>query len=184
MDKETLALALADSAKTPAINGLERIGQLVQKQLELEYQVESLQNRLDEVQKELTQLQTQDLPKAMSDANCDRFDTADGFTVKVQTMYVANINKGDQLEVFDWMQESNFDGIIESNVKVAVGKGNRDAAKELMNELQASGQPAYLEESIHWATLRAFVREQVEAGKELHPKIKHHQLEKATIKRK
>jgi hypothetical protein len=184
MKENTLAMALADTIEAPTIGNANLIGDLVKRMKFLEAEKERLEDLLASTSKELEKVSTQDLPKAMADANCASFTTDDGFIIKVQTMYVANVNKGDQREVFDWLDENNFGGMIESNVKIALGKGNRAEALETAELLKNDGYAADLEENVHWATLRAFVREQVEAGAELHPKIKYHQLEKASIKRK
>lgn len=184
MSNDTLAMALADTVEAPNVGNANLIGDLIKRMTFLEAEKERLEELLGSVSQELEKISTKDLPKAMSDANCASFTTDDGFVIKVQTMYVANINKGDQREVFDWMSEKNFGGMIESSVKIALGKGNRAEALETAEQLKSEGYAADLEENVHWATLRAFVREQVEAGAQLHPKIKYHQLEKASIKRK
>ena len=184
-----LSEALAD-AKNPLTSEdkLKAVAHWVNRQVALEDWVESLEEQLKQANKELENVRDSKLPDALAEAGCSRFDTSDGITVKLENVYYGSIPKDQEFEIYDWMAENGHEGIIESSVVIPLGKGGHTRAKEVADallELSATLKihNVKIAEAIHWATLRAWCKEQTEEGAELHPDIKIHAVTRAKIKR-
>lgn len=186
MSNDTVSAALEDS-KTAEVSSekVKAIENLVTRQIELEDLVDRLENQLKIAKSDLQEVQDKLLPETMLDMNCSRFDTASGLVVKVEPAYYASIKKEDQKEVYDWIISQGNEGIIESNVLLPFGKGEHLAAADAAQRIHRDmGLAAEVKESIHWATLRAFARELIEEGQDVHPKLNVHQVNRAKIKRR
>ena len=188
VDQDVLAAALADvndEMAVPAIDKLQLVERLIKQQVHLEDLKESLEEQLKKVNKELELVMDKQLPDALMEAGCSRFDTAEGLVVKTQNCYYPSVKKADEPEVFDELAKMGHAGIISTSVVIDLGKGGHDEGKELLDRLQPllNKHTPVLSESIHWATFRAFAKEQIEADEILPENIKVHSFTRATIKR-
>jgi hypothetical protein len=118
----------------------------------------------------LRRVQEQDLPEAMDAVGMSKFVMDDGTTVTVKAFYAASIPDDRKEEAFDWLKEHDFDGMIKADVKVSFGKGEFEIAKSFVEFIRGFNEKAIdpeYKENVHWQTLRAFVKEQIEGGKPL-----------------
>jgi hypothetical protein len=187
MVDDVLAEALADAQSVEVSEDkIAVVGKLVQKQLALENKRTSLENALAACIRELEEVQDKQLPDAMMEAGCSRFDTDDGYIVKITHMYLPSILKADEAAVYEELSEAGHSGIIATNVIIPLGKGGHEEAKTIIEQIAEAGlnREAVLDETIHWSTFRAFAKEILEGGdEELPAKIKVHQIMRANIKR-
>lgn len=169
---DVLAMAQADAAKEePAPEDkLERIKFFGEKQRKLTKQIAETENNLSLLKENLRRVMEQDLPEAMDEVNMQKFVLDDGTTVTVKAFYAASIPEDRKEEAFEWLKEHNFDGMIKADVKVQFGKGEFEIAQSFMNFIRGFNEKAIdpeYKEQVHWQTLRAFVKEQIEGGKPL-----------------
>ena len=120
---------------------------------------------VEQLEQRITFITTKLLPAAMELANTDGFSSA-GKKVKLQDIYSANISAARQSAAHAWMREHNKDGLIKTTVSLDFGKG-QEAEATAARELLAANNIAYeTKEGVHPQTLKAFVKEQVEAEAE------------------
>jgi hypothetical protein len=170
--EDVLAMATADAEKEapPPEDQLKRIQFFGQKQRDLTKQIADLENTLSVTKEKLRRVQEQDLPEAMDAVGMSKFVMDDGTTVTVKAFYAASIPDDRKEEAFDWLKEHDFDGMIKADVKVSFGKGEFEIAKSFVEFIRGFNEKAIdpeYKENVHWQTLRAFVKEQIEGGKPL-----------------
>ncbi len=170
--EDVLAMAKADAAAEPPPpeDMLKKIQFFGDKQKQLTKQIADLENQTTIAKEKLRRVQEQDLPEAMDAVGMTKFSMEDGTEIKVKPFYAASIPEERKEEAFDWMKENNFDGMIKADVKVTFGKGEFEIAQAFVEFIRGFNQKAIdpeYKESVHWQTLRAFVKEQIEGGKPL-----------------
>ena len=172
---DVLAAALADATDDTVIasdDKLQAVSHWIKKQVLLEDLKESLETQLKQCEKDLAEVAEQKLPEALMQAGVKKFETEDGLGVKTETVYYPAVNKPDLPKFFEWLAEKENDGIVNADVIIPFGKGAYKEAKELKERLvslldefdiEVPEEPQ-VSGDIHWATFRAFAREQAEAG--------------------
>jgi hypothetical protein len=183
---DVLKQALADAeTAAPTQAKLATVEQLVAEQLRLEDLLERLEEKRKETQAFYDNVRDRKLPDALLEAGVTEFKTTAGMKVKVEKLYLASVTKDKAPKFYDWLEEQGHGGIIESNILIPFGKGDRESAKTLLESVKdlLNGVEPVLSDSIHWATLRAFAREQIEEGNDLPPELSVHQVDRAKITR-
>ena len=169
---DVLAMAQADAAKEEAApeDLLKRVEYFGKKQRDVMKQLAEAENQVELLKGQLRRIVEQDLPKVMDQAGMTSFTLEDGSKLTVKAFYSASIPEDRKDEAFDWLKENDFDGMIKADVKVSFGKGEFEIAQSFLQFIRGFNetviQPEY-KENVHWQTLRAFVKEQIEGGKPL-----------------
>lgn len=185
---DVLAQAQKDAEKGPGKN-VESVADLVKKQIGLEDRIAKGEALLKTLNSELAEVMEQKLPDAMLEAGISRFDTDGGDVVKVEQHYYASVTKANHEAFLDWLEKEGHDGMVDASVMIKFGKGEYPQAKEFCETLRKSSignqlpQEPTAEGTIHWATLRAFAREQTEEGNELFEDMNVHYVNRAKIER-
>jgi hypothetical protein len=170
--EDVLAMATADAAAEPPPpdDMLKKIQFFGEKQRSLVKEIAAVENTLTILKEKLRRTMEQDLPEAMDAVGMSKFSMDDGTEIKVKPFYAASIPEDRKEEAFEWMKENDFDGMIKADVKVSFGKGEFEIAKSFMEFIRGFNEKAIdpeYKEQVHWQTLRAFVKEQIEGGKPL-----------------
>lgn len=166
---DVLKMAMEDAAKAEPVpeDKLERIRHFGAKQRSLTKALADLENNITALKEELRRVVEQDLPEAMDDVGMTKFVLDDGTTLTIKPFYSASIPEERKDEAFTWMKENNFDGMIKAEIKVNFGKGEFEVAQSFLNFIRGFNEKAIdpeYKEQVHWQTLRAFVKEQIEGG--------------------
>ena len=112
-------------------------------------------------------LREETIPGMFSELGIEKMSLKDGSTFGVKQEVYASIPEHKKPEVFAWLTKYGFEGIIKTEVQVPFGKGEIERAKELLDALAELGiTNGVLDRSIHPQTLKAFLREQLEAAAE------------------
>lgn len=128
--------------------------------------VKQLEEDLKEAKSKLLKLTDEDLPALLHEIGLPKFELGDGTKVSLQQTYGAHISEANQPEAFGWLREHGFEDIIKNTVACEFGKGEDSDAARFMELAQSEGVPVQQKTSVHPQTLKAFVRERVEAGED------------------
>jgi len=131
-----------------------------------EIEVADLERQFKESKKELLRLTDEELPASMAEMGLASFTLDDGSTIDVKPTYGASILVANREKAYDWLRDHGYDDIIKNNVAVSFGRGEDDMAGAFKSLAEKEGYSAQQDTSIHSQTLRAFVRERIEAGDE------------------
>lgn len=151
----------------PDNEALANISQLAESQLSLEKEIAIINAQLEEKSEKLARVRDTLLPDAMMNVGMESFTLKDGSKVVVSKFYAASIKPEFQGFVFNWLRENQFGEIIKREIKTKFGKGQDAEATALAGMLTTMKLPFEDKESVHPQTLKAFVREQLEGGKNL-----------------
>jgi hypothetical protein len=131
-----------------------------------EAQVADLDRQLKDAKKELLKLTDEDLPASMAEMGLASFTLDDGSQIDVKPTYGASILVDNRPKAYEWLRDHGYDDIIKNNVSVSFGRGEDDLANAFKAVAEKEGYLPQQETSIHAGTLKAFVRERIEAGDE------------------
>lgn len=128
--------------------------------------VNDLETQLKQAKKDLLRLTDEELPATMAEMGLSSFTLDDGSTIKVTPTYGASILVANREKAYEWLRENGYDDIIKNTVSCSFGRGEDEIAGAFKALAEKEGYIAQQDTSIHSSTLRAFVRERVEAGDE------------------
>ena len=94
------------------------------------------------------------------------FSLDDGSTVDVKPTYGASILVANRPLAYEWLRENGYDDIIKNVVSCEFGRGEDELAASFTALAAQQGYAPEQKTEIHSQTLRAFVKERVEAGDE------------------
>lgn len=145
-------------------------------------EVERAEDILKEAKAELRTIQEDLLPQAMMAIGLSELKLDTGEKLTVSNYYQASVKLEDRESAFNWLHDSGNGDIIKHNVSVDFKKGEGDNAREAYERLCDLGLSPKDEIKIAPMTLKAFVREEIEAGRELPKEFNVYVGQKATIK--
>ena len=168
--------------KTTNINKLaDKIRELqaVQKAIELdEEQIKQKKKHLDYISSEV-------IPTMLSEMGLSFLKLQDGSSVEVKTNYSATITQAKKEEAFNWLRENGLGDIIKNEISVSFGRNEDNKAADYAELAKSQGLDPMQKLKVEPMTLKALVRERIEAGKEMPTELFNVFIgNKTTIKRK
>ena len=164
------------------------INQLADKIKELQSQQEQLQQQEDAIKqkkKEIEHLSGEVIPTMLSEMGLSFLKLADGSSVEVKTNYSATITQAKKEEAFNWLRENGLGDIIKNEISVSFGRNEDNKAADYANLAKGQGFEPQQKLKVEPMTLKALVRERMEAGKEMPTELFNIYVgNKTTIKRK
>ena len=165
-----------------ALPFLKVLGQLspeVNKRLEL--QEENIKNTKSEIQKVSGDI----IPTMMSEMGLSELKLQDGSHLKVSTSYRATITEANKEAAFTWLRNNGLGDIIKNEISVSFGRNEDNKAADYAALAQERGYQPTQKLKVEPMTLKALVRERIEAGKEMPTELFNIFVgNKTTIKRK
>lgn len=146
---------------------LQEIHDLLKITEELEETMANLDQELTEMAKKFRNLTETVIPDMMREAGMESFTTVDGKTVSIDKFYSAKISTNNEEEAFSWLEKTGNSAIIKNELVLSLKKNQQEELKKAMEALDATNLPYTKKQSVHASTLKAFVKEQIENGKEL-----------------
>ena len=149
----------ADDAKT-----------LSDKVIELKNLEDEIQNaeesvaKLKEKAKTLSQFE---IPVMMEEMHITKLKLKDGESVEIKKIYGASIPPQHQEAAFTWLRNNDLGDIIKNDITVTFGRGEDNKASEYATLAQGQGFEPVQKIGVHPQTLKAVVRERLEAGQEM-----------------
>lgn len=117
--------------------------------------------RMTELRDDLAQKR---LPAAMEDIGLLELKLADGSEISIGTEYHTKIPEKHQQAAFQWLRNNGFDSLIKNQLTAVFGKGEDERAKEFYQLAVERDIMLRAKMDVHPQTLKAFVKEQAEAG--------------------
>lgn len=160
-DAATTAAALPDDDK------VRRIAELAAQQASLEKDIESTEQLLADLKKELDEIRDKQLSDLLLECGVSELRLTGGQKVRVDKLVFASIKGEARPAAIAWLEEHAFGALVKYKVEVDVGKGETEKKKELLSRLVDLGLEAKDRADVHPQTLKAFVAEQLAAGADL-----------------
>lgn len=177
MASDAAALEQLDQEK------LNQVSELVAAIREQARYVEQVKEELKTAKDWLEQLETKRLPDLMAELGLSELRLVDGARLTIKTEYYAGITAQNREAAFNWLTEHGHDDIIKGEVKAKFGRGETALFEAVKDAIDSLGVDCTATKNIHPQTLKAFVKEQLEAGQPLPEQLfSVHTVNKATIK--
>jgi len=145
----------------------QEIAESCNKLLDVQKEIAALEDKLKKKKEEELKLSEQDIPNLMQKTGVSLLKLTDGSSVEIKPYYGARIPASRTEEAFDWLRENNHGDLIKNNVTLTFGRNQDNEAKSLVDDLRNKGHNVKQAEKVEPMTLKAFVREQIEKGKDV-----------------
>ena len=155
----------AESAITVDTAVSSDIAKSCNKLLETQNEIAKLEDRLKTFKTTETTLSEQTIPNLMQQAGVSLIKLKDGSSVEIKPFYAARIPSSKVEEAFEWLRVNGHGDLIKNNVMLTFGRKQDNEAKSLVAELREKGHNVKQAEKVEPMTLKAFVKEQIQGGK-------------------
>jgi hypothetical protein len=168
--------------KTDNIKSLaDQVQRLDSLQKRLELQQENIKN----TKKEFEHLSGEVIPTMMSEMGLSHLKLMDGSSVDVKPNYSANITIANREAAFNWLRNNGLGDIIKNEISVSFGRNEDNKASSYADLARSQGLEPQQKLKVEPMTLKALVRERIEAGKDMPTELFNIYVgNKTTIKRK
>lgn len=157
---EADALASVDSEGTAQLSGH------VRQMRSLEDEIADAEAHIKALKQQKHALATEIIPNLMSQMGVERLDV-DGVTVSCKNVVHASIPANRREEAFEWLRDHGCDDIIKNDVICSFSRGQDNEAGDVVAALRERGLDPHQKVHVHPMTLKAFVRERLEEGREI-----------------
>jgi len=166
-------------------DNLKTLSEEVKKMDELTEEINLLEERVKDKKKDLDVISGEVIPTMMSEMGLSQLRLMDGSMIDVKPFYNATITQANKEEAFNWLRQNGLGDIIKNEVVVSFGRGEDNKAAEYAELAKGQGLQPAQKLKVEPMTLKALVRERIEAGKEMPTEIFSVYVgNKTTIKRK
>ena len=151
----------------------------------LNQEIEKTEKDLKQKKKDLEHVSGEVIPTMMSEMGLSHLKLMDGSSVDVKPNYSANITLANREAAFNWLRNNGLGDIIKNEILVSFGRNEDNKAADYAALAQERGYQPTQKLKVEPMTLKALVRERIEAGKELPTELFNVFVgNKTTIKRK
>ena len=144
-----------------------KIGAVANDVADTDQEIQDLEDKLKVKKDYKKHLSENVLPNLFAEVGLSELKLADGRHLKVGNFYGASIKDAKKEAAFEWLRNKGHGDLIKNQVSCSFGRDEDEKARGLINTLNEKGYPSSQREWVEPSTLRAFIREQHEAGKEL-----------------
>ena len=132
---------------------------------------EDTESRLKLLKKKRDHISGDIIPTMMSEMGLAELKLHDGSHLKVSTSYRATITEANKETAFNWLRNNGLGDIIKNEISVSFGRNEDNKAADYAELAKSSGFQPTQKMKVEPMTLKALVRERIEAGKEMPTEI-------------
>ena len=147
-------------------------------------ELKSIEDEISNAEKSISQLKEKaknlsefEIPKMMQEMNITKLKLKDGESVEIKPYYYASVAQGRgeddsafierKSKAFNWLRDNGLGDIIKNDVTVTFGRGEDNKAADYAVLARGQGFEPVQKIGVHPQTLKAVVRERLEAGQEM-----------------
>ena len=151
----------------------------------MEDQLKIMEEALKNKKKEIDRISGEVIPTMLSEMGLSQLKLADGSAVDVKPFYSASISAQNKEKAYEWLRNNGLGDIIKNEISVSFGRNEDNKAANYAELAKSNGFQPTQKLKVEPMTLKALVRERIEAGKEMPTEIFNVFIgNKTTIKRK
>jgi len=139
----------------------------VKKLKALEDEIQGDEELLKKKKKNLEQISGEIIPTMLSEMGLSSLKLADGSSVDVKQNYSASISIANREKAYSWLRQNGLGDIIKNEITVSFGSGEDNKAADYANLALGQGYQPTQKLKVEPMTLKALVRERIEAGNDL-----------------
>ena len=126
---------------------------------------------MKKTKEEMNRLSGEVIPTMMSEMGLSELKLQDGSHLKVATSYKASITEANKESAFNWLRDNGLGDIIKNEILVSFGRNEDNKAATYAELAKGQGFQPTQKMKVEPMTLKALVRERIEAGKEMPTEI-------------
>ena len=131
---------------------------------DIEADLKMMKNKRDHISGEV-------IPTMMTEMGFSELTLKDNTKLKVSTSYKAHISEANKEMAFNWLRENGLGDIIKNEISVSFGRNEDNKAADYAELAKSSGFQPTQKMKVEPMTLKALVRERIEAGKDMPTEI-------------
>ena len=137
----------------------------------MQQQLEIQEDAIKEKKKQIQHISGEVIPTMMSEMGLAELKLHDGSHLKVSTSYKAHISEANKEMAYNWLRENGLGDIIKNEISVSFGRNEDNKAADYAELAKGQGFQPTQKMKVEPMTLKALVRERIEAGKEMPTEI-------------
>ena len=134
-------------------------------------EIEDTEARIKLLKKKRDHISGEVIPTMMSEMGLAELKLHDGSHLKVSTSYRATITEANKESAFNWLRNNGLGDIIKNEILVSFGRNEDNKAANYAELAKGQGFQPTQKMKVEPMTLKALVRERIEAGKEMPTEI-------------
>ena len=134
---------------------------------QLEESIKDAEENIKNLKKKSEHISGEVIPTMMSEMGLSFLKLSDGSSLEVKTNYSATITQANKEKAFNWLRENNLGDIIKNEISVSFGRNEDNKAADYAELAKGQGFQPQQKLKVEPMTLKALVRERIEAGKEM-----------------
>jgi hypothetical protein len=134
---------------------------------DLEDEIENAEESLSKLKEKAKYISNIEVPQMMEEMHITKLKLKDGESVEIKKIYGASITLDYQEQAFTWLRNNGLGDIIKNDVTVTFGRGEDNKAADYAVLARGQGFEPVQKIGVHPQTLKAVVRERLEAGQEM-----------------
>jgi len=150
---------------------LQSLADQVERLEAMQHELEIREDALKEHKKQIDHISGEVIPTMMSEMGLSHLKLLDGSTVDVKPNYSANISVANRDKAFQWLRENGLGDIIKNEISVSFGRNEDNKAADYAALAEERGFQPTQKLKVEPMTLKALVRERLEAGKTMPTEI-------------
>ena len=164
---DDLVKQMQQDAETIPEDNMGKIGAVATDIAEIDNEIQNLKEELKKKEDYRTKLSEEVLPSLFSEVGLSELKLADGRKIKVSEYYRAAIKVENRDAAYAWLRNNGFGDLVKNQITCSFGRNEDEKASKLVSDLNERGYESAQREWVEPSTLRAFDREQYEAGREI-----------------
>ena len=165
-------------------DNIQSLADQVERLEDFDFSIKNTEEQLKEMKKRRDHLSGEVIPTMMAEMGLAELKLHDGSHLKVSTTYRATITEANKETAFNWLRNNGLGDIIKNEISVSFGRNEDNKAANYAELAKGQGFQPTQKMKVEPMTLKALVRERIEAGKEMPTEIFGIYSEnKTTIKR-
>ena len=147
--------------------GVQSLADQVQRLEAMQQQLEIQEDAIKEKKKQIQHISGEVIPTMMSEMGLSELKLQDGSHLKVATSYRATISEANKEAAFNWLRNNGLGDIIKNEISVSFGRNEDNKAASYAELAKGQGFQPTQKMKVEPMTLKALVRERIEAGKNM-----------------
>ena len=133
--------------------------------------IEAAEENLKTLKKKRDHISGEVIPTMMTEMGLSELKLQDGSHLKVATSYKAHISEANKEMAYNWLRKNGLGDIIKNEISVSFGRNEDNKAADYADLAKSQGLEPTRKMKVESMTLKALVRERIEAGKEMPTEI-------------
>jgi hypothetical protein len=164
---------------------IDKLADKIKEMQSLQKDIQTNEEYIKQKKKELDFISGEIIPTMLSEMGLSFLKLADGSSIEVKTNYSATITQANKEAAFNWLRQNGLGDIIKNEISVSFGRNEDNKAADYAELAKGQGFEPTQKLKVEPMTLKALVRERLEAGKEMPTELFNIFVgNKTTIKRK